>query len=153
MPHTHFLVAWLFGLIGVKLHYLSYAEALLIGVISTLIDIDHLFSYHKRHKKWSLKETWNAAVVKHEHERSFIQHREGCIMVSIILIAIFIISRKLAILLGIAYYIHYVLDHVDLDNEKSHAIRQWCGIPYRYCRFEMFVAMITIILIIGLFFF
>src|SRR3989338_8802252 len=104
LPHTHFLVALLLGVMGVKYNLFSYHEAFIIAFISMLIDLDHLFSYYLKHRRWSIKQAWNAAIVKHEQERSFIQHQSGFILVSFFLFILLFINKKVTFILGLAYY-------------------------------------------------
>jgi hypothetical protein len=147
LPHTHFLVALVLGLIGVHTFLFTHAQAVILGIISTSIDIDHLFAYHKRHKKWSIKGTWEAAIVKHEQEKSFIQHPEGVIIASIVILILFFIDAKWALLLTIAYFTHYILDHIHI-NLKNKKIKKIGGLHVPVHKTETMIAIIFLVLAI-----
>ena len=147
LPQTHFLVAFVIALLGVKSGYFSISQAVLIGVLSVLIDLDHLFAYYHQHKKWSLKGTWNAAIVTHERERSFIQHTDGLIKVTIILFLLVLIAPKLTVVLSMAYYTHYLLDHIHTDVIQRHKLKRFMGIAYPFNYYELALQGIIIIII------
>nr|MBI4156755.1 hypothetical protein [Candidatus Woesearchaeota archaeon] len=125
--------------------------AFLVGLLSALVDLDHLFSFHKRHKKWSLKSTWEMAIVRHEQEKSFIQHRKGLVSTTLILVVLFFISQKLTMILALAYYTHYFLDHLHINVIQQHKIKKIFGIHYPFNYYELILDGILILLLIFMF--
>lgn len=147
LPLTHFLIAFLLGLIGVHFNYFSYSQAFFIGFLSMFIDIDHLFSFYWKHKMWSLRDAWNAAVVKHEQEKSFIQHPKGLFFVSLFLLILFFLDKTITLLVAIAYYTHYLLDHLHIKTLNEYRIKNILNFSYPFNYFEFILNLITLLLL------
>ncbi len=86
-PQSHFLFAYLLGLIFVKLGFISHRLALVIGLLAVFIDIDHYIDHVIHHKIFSFRKAWNDASVRHElSERTFVHHTFGFVLVGIVVL-------------------------------------------------------------------
>jgi hypothetical protein len=119
-PLTHFLVAWLIGLLMVKNGNFTPLQALYTGLVGMLIDIDHFICFVLRKKDFSLKDAWNAAVKHKLEERTFIHHLPGFLIISLVLVGLFFVNKIYFWILLIGYYSHMILDYFNL--------REWMGI-------------------------
>ncbi len=145
-PHTHFIVAFFVGMIFTKAGHITIEMALIAALISVLIDLDHLIEYGIRHKEWSMIKAWNASVVYHELERSFIHYHIGFIIVSGIIIFVGLFSIPLAIIKATAYYSHFFLDHMHVYINKRFKFRE-LGLHFNISLQEL---MIDLFFILGL---
>ena len=152
LPHTHFLFAILLALIGYNYNYFSLTEVFLIGILAVILDIDHLISFYKNHKMWSIKKCWNSALTTHEHLRTFIHHQKGILLVSIILVLLTLLNLKLSIMLAIAYFSHIFLDKIQLFKEKikTHKFRQLFGFQISISYSEIVLDIILILIIFSI---
>ena len=114
-PITHFLFAFLIGGVLVELGFWGGGMVWVIGLIAVFIDIDHLISYGILHRDFNPQHAWNGAVVKHEHERTFIHHRLGFVLITILIAGIYFISFDWFLILAIGYYSHMFLDYAHLN--------------------------------------
>src|SRR3989344_9408188 len=131
LPQTHFLVAFLLGLIGVKLGYLTLLEAFIAGLLSIIIDLDHLFNF-----KFNLKKTFHATVINHEHETRSLHHWVGFLIFTAIIIFIGIFFLNTALILAIAYYSHYLLDNIHINAKKKFTFKEF-GFVMKLYYFEL----------------
>ena len=112
-PQSHFLLALLLGLGLMKQGILSWQLALVTAIIAVAIDIDHFLSFVYRHHDFSFKHAWDAAVIKHEKkERTIIHHPIGFVVLSLFIIATYFINITWFYVLAIAYFSHYLIDHI-----------------------------------------
>lgn len=119
-PQSHFLLALLLGLGMAKAGLLSWQLALVCAVIAVLIDIDHFLSFAYRHRDFSVKHAWDAAVVKHEKkERTIIHHPIGIAVMTLFLASTYFIDRTWFFVLAIAYYSHMLIDHIPYQKHSS----------------------------------
>nr|AIF18646.1 hypothetical protein [uncultured marine group II/III euryarchaeote KM3_83_G03] len=110
-PHSHFLFPFFIGELLVNLGIFTHEQAILTGFLGMLVDIDHYFYYAIKHKTFSLKNAWNAAVSGTEaKERTFIHHKKGFIIMTIFLTFLMLINFSLYAMLAIGYYTHIFLD-------------------------------------------
>ena len=63
LPWTHFLAAFIIGLIGYNANIISFSTVIIIALASMFIDIDHLLAYHKHVHDWNLKKFWNTVML------------------------------------------------------------------------------------------
>ncbi|MBU0459487.1 MAG: metal-dependent hydrolase [Nanoarchaeota archaeon] len=120
-PQTHFLFPFFISAILVKLNVLSWKLALASGIVGVLIDADHYVEHIIRAKtnKWSLKATWNNSAKLHRfYQRSFIHHREGFLVLTLLFIIVLFFSWQIALAKAIGYYSHLLLDYVHLKKKK-----------------------------------
>ena len=113
LPHSHFLFAFLIGLIFTKLGFFSWKFALFCGIIAVLVDLDHYVEHilHAKKDKFSIRATWNNSIKLHKfNQRSFIHHFKGAIFLTVLFAALYLINAKIALVLAIGYYSHLLLD-------------------------------------------
>ena len=145
LPQTHFLFAFLLGLVGFKLAYLTLTQALIAGFVGMLIDLDHLFSFII-HKEFNLRKIWNE-FLHHEHEGTIIHGWVGLILMTILLVVLGIFYLNLAIIIGIGYYTHFVLDLVYIKTSKKLVIKE-PGFVMKIFYWELIFQAICLILVI-----
>ncbi len=152
LPHTHFLVGLIFGLIGIRLGLFNLWFAFLIAILSVLIDIDHLISYYKHKKKINLKECWNHTFQEHKrwHEWTFIHHWPTFLIITFFLLIFSTINFKLSYIVFAIYVPHFLIDHLHISIEhrkrdhKHKLIRGWL-IPISYL--EIIINLICLIIL------
>ncbi|MBT3691489.1 hypothetical protein HOD75_02940 [archaeon] len=150
-PFTHFLFAFFIGEILVKYNIFNHQIALITALIATLIDIDHFIYYGIKHKDWNLKHAWNGAVYKKEPERTFIHHKLGFILITLIIIATYFINPIISYILAIAYYSHMFLDYIPqifITPQKTIKTKE-AGFRINIALYEI---IFIILLIIGIIF-
>ena len=109
-PFSHFLFAFLIGKIFVKLGFLNHDLVMLVAVIAVLIDVDHFVFYSVKHKDWNLKHAWNASVLGHEKERTFIHFKWGFLIITLVFVVLYFFNFTVFLILALAYYSHIFLD-------------------------------------------
>ena len=145
-PVTHFLFAFLLMQIFVKSSLISQKVAILFAVISVLIDLDHFIYYGIKHKNWSLKNSWNVAVIKHEAgERTFIHHSTGMIIVLFICVILACFNLLLSNLIFITYFSHILLDYIHINFKKAINLKKR-GFRIRMPLYEIIVDIILLCL-------
>lgn len=148
LPHTHLLVGLMLGMLAWKNDILTWELAIVVGLIAALIDIDHLYAYHKHHRDWSIKGAWLRALKFHEPERTIIHHAYGFIAITILLIILGVFSPIIMIVGGLAYYSHYFLDHVHVKYEGL-LRREKVTIPLSYLEMMLDMICISVVLILA----
>ena len=121
LPHSHFLFAFLIGLIFTKLGFFSWKFALFCGIIAVLVDLDHYVEHilHAKKDKFSIRATWNNSIKLHKfNQRSFIHYFKGAIFLTVLFAAIYLINAKIALVLAIGYYSHLLLDLPYFHKQK-----------------------------------
>jgi hypothetical protein len=123
-PQSHFLVPFFLGLVLKKFNLMSLEGAIISGIIGVLIDLDHYIYYALKVKKnrFSLRNAWNNSSTYHGFSaRTFIHYWPGMIIISIIILILLLYNWKFALILGLAYYSHIILDHkmLNLDHLKT----------------------------------
>ncbi len=148
-PQSHFLFAFFISLIFVKYGLFDYKIALLIAVIAVLVDIDHFINFVIKKGDYSLKDAWNAGVLKHMRERTFIHHYLGFILISAAIVLLFFLNRTWFWIIGLAYYSHMFLDYAKLNvlKIKGRITIKEAGLVERINKFEL---MFDIFLVIGI---
>lgn len=144
-PHTHFLFPFFIGMILAKLNILSWKLAVVCGVLGAFMDIDHYIEHiiHSKKKRFSLIATWNDY---HKYLRSIIHHWRGVLVLTLIFLVILFFNWKIALILGIAYYSHLVLDYAHLKRE--HFVKGRLGkIFVKESYLEIYI---DVVLIVGL---
>ncbi|MBR9706051.1 hypothetical protein GOV14_03390 [Candidatus Pacearchaeota archaeon] len=146
-PPTHFLFAFLLGEVFVKFNLLSHELALIAGIIGLLIDLDHYIYYIIVHKNFSLKGAWNAAVVHHEHERTFIHHESGFLLVTIFILLLSIFRLDWFLVVAIGYYSHVFLDyaHLNIFNIRKIIKEKEGGFVIRYPLYELIFGILILL--------
>lgn len=154
-PLTHFLLAFLIGLILVYYGQFNLFQAFITGLVALLIDIDHFIYYSIRKKDFSFKNAWNAAVKHKLNERTLIHHLPGFLISSLILLILFFLNKTWFLILFIGYYSHIFLDYLDIKRwlEVKRKIKfKEEGFYFKIPIYEIILIMAMIILIILLIF-
>jgi len=145
-PQSHFLFALFVSMIFVKFGVFDYKIALLIAVIAVFIDIDHLINFIIKKGDYSMRDAWNAGILKHMKERTFIHHYLGFTLITEIVILLFFISRTWFWIISIAYYTHMFLDYAKLNVLKIRTkitIKE-AGFVERINKFELLFDMFLV---------
>ena len=148
-PQTHFLFPFFVGVILVKLGWFSWELALIAGLAGVLIDVDHYVEhiFRSKKKRFSLRHTWRTSVVTHKfHQRSFIHHKNGAVVVTFLLIILAVFSQVWSLALALAFYSHMLLDHIHLKHPKRIKIKLF-GIYEKEPRCEL---ILDVLLLIGI---
>jgi hypothetical protein len=117
-PQSHFLFALFISMIFVKYGVFDYRIALLIAVLAVFVDIDHLINFIIKKKDYSIRDAWNAGIIGHMKERTFIHHYLGFILITGIIVLLFFLNRTWFWIILIAYYSHMFLDYAKLNILK-----------------------------------
>lgn len=148
-PQSHFLFALLIASIFAKYGVFDYKIALLIAVFAVLVDIDHFINFAIHKKDYSLKDAWNAGVLKHMKEKTFIHYYLGFILISAVIILLFFFNRTWFWIIGISYYSHIFLDYAKLNilKIKGRVTIKEAGLAEKINKFEL---LFDIFLVIGI---
>lgn len=148
-PQSHFLFALFIGFIFAKFGVFNYKIALLIAVFAVLVDIDHFINFAIKKGDYSLKDAWNAGVLKHMKERTFIHHYLGFILITAIIVLLFFLNKTWFWIIGISYYSHMFLDYAKLNvlKIKGRVIIKEAGFVEKINKFEL---LFDIFLLIGI---
>ncbi|MFH1537280.1 MAG: metal-dependent hydrolase [Patescibacteria group bacterium] len=118
-PPSHALAGLAIGSVGKYFGYFNNTDIVLLTSIATLIDLDHYIYFICKHKSLNIFKAWDNAVKNRERfQRTAIHHIAGFIIFTLCLIGFFFINEKLAIILGAAYYSHYLLDYMSLPLKE-----------------------------------
>jgi len=148
-PQSHFLFAFFIAIIFVKFNIFGYEIALLIAVLAVLVDIDHFIIFVIRKGDYSLRDAWNAGILKHIKERTFIHHYVGFILLTTIIVLLFFLNRTWFWIITLAYYSHMFLDYAKLNilKIKGKRIIKKAGFIEKISNFEL---LFDIFLMIGI---
>jgi len=153
-PHAHFMAGILCGVIGYKIGFLEFFDMFIIGAIAVLIDIDH-YIYHIVHaKSYHPIKFWNTVSLAAVHQikspsyRTFIHHRKGIYIISVILAIVMLIDFRIGFIKASAYYTHMVLDHLKYFHIRitDYKLLDFHGVKFvwNYPEEVVFAAMILI---------
>lgn len=118
-PHTHFLVGLAIGAVGAQTGYFNAQEAFALAIIATFVDIDHYIYYSHKYKTLSFFHAWEMASSHRDNGgRTAIHHAVGFLFFTIVLLLLFLIDQKWALLLGLAYYSHILLDYLPIETKR-----------------------------------
>ena len=119
-PWTHFIFGGFFGAIAYYVGLLTPEQTLIVAILAALVDIDHYISYIVSHNhEFSFKKIWNECVLGHFHGRSFIHGPIGLGWITLVLFGIYWISFTWFLIFALAYYSHYLLDHLHIHMKKE----------------------------------
>ena len=114
-PPSHALAGLAIGSVGKYFGYFNNTEIIILASLATLIDLDHYIYFVCKHKSLNIFKAWDNAVSGREKfQRTAIHHIAGFLIFTLFLIGFFFVSEKWAIILGAAYYSHYLLDYLSL---------------------------------------
>ena len=145
-PLTHFLVGFLLGLV-----FLDVKLAFFAGLVALLLDLDHFIEFVLVKKRFSLREAWNDAVVKHvKYERSFLHHWKGFLLVSVLEVVLYFLSLDVFFVVLIGYYSHYLLDHVSYKTNKFLKFKEK-GFVFKIAWWEVVLDVVLVLILLMLF--
>jgi hypothetical protein len=152
-PFAHFLLPLLIGQILVKLNLFSYKLAFAAALVGLLLDVDHFVWYVYKYKSWNLRKAWNADVRYHVQERTFIHHKLGFVIGTIITVILLIININIGLVAAIGFYSHFFLDHIPLNlfHIKGQIKENIDGFLVRIPIYEIIINIILLIGVIVLF--
>lgn len=116
--HSHLVAGILFSVIGYKLQIIGPLGAIVIPVVSVLIDLDHLLIYFFEKKKLNIKEFLNDVAEDHTptHYRSFIHRSYFSLIILALTALLLIINKEAAYIIAASYFSHILLDKVSSIN-------------------------------------
>jgi len=146
-PQTHFLFSFLLGLVLAKLGVFSYKVAFFIAVFAVLMDIDHFINFFLRREDMSLKDAWNSCSVGHFRGRTFIHHRVGFVLLTLIIVLLYFVSKTFFWIIGFGYYSHMFLDyaHLNVLRIRGKIKVKEAGFKAKIGKFEIMLDMFLII--------
>ena len=148
-PQTHFLASLLIAMIFAKFGVFDYKIAFFAALVGLFVDTDHFITYAFKYKKTSIKDAWNKAVKGLYVGRSFIHHKIGFILITMLVIFLFYINKTWFWIIIIGYYSHMFIDYTHLNILKIRekiTIKEF-GIMEKINKFEI---LLDIFLIIGI---
>ncbi len=115
-PHTHMLFPFFIGEILVKLGYVNQKFVFIAVFVGVFIDIDHLLKHLYLTGEFSLRRTWNAGVVKHEQDRTFLHHIPAIMTLTVLFAFLCLYYPYWTLAVALGYYSHMLLDHISLKR-------------------------------------
>ncbi len=115
-PHSHLLFPLLVGEILVKLGYVDQRFVLVAVLIGVFVDLDHPIKHFFLTGELNPKKAWNAGVVKHEDDRTFIHHKDGILGITLLFIVFYAYFPYWTLAVALGYYSHMLLDHFSVGN-------------------------------------
>lgn len=122
LPHTHFLLGLLAGLLGVKLNIISYWHALAIVILSVGMDSDHLISSHKKFRTWSPLKCWNAGM-NSQYTNPPLHTKKAFLIIALFSAIVYNFYQQIGFVLLAAYIPHYLADIVGRLIKYKHEKR------------------------------
>ena len=141
-PLTHFLFTLVFAYT-----LFPFEFAVVIAVLSVLFDLDHFLYHLTKKKNPNFIVCWNNAVLGKEHERTFIHHLPGFLVVSGLVFFIAFLNSTAALAIAIAYYTHMFLDYVHFKPKETKKKSKWFGFLFAPTLYEIFLDLILVIIL------
>lgn len=141
-PQSHFLFPLLIGLVFEKFGYVGYDFVLVAVLVGVFVDLDHPLKHFFLTGELNPKKAWNAGVVKHEDDRTFIHHKQGILILSILFIPFYAYFPYWTAAVALGYYSHMLLDHFStskgfIDNMTPRLYwGLWKPVPLKICGFD-----------------
>ena len=165
-PQSHLLFPLFIGELLVKLGFVDQRFVLVAVLVGIFVDFDHPIKHFFLTGEINPKKAWNAGVVKHENDRTFIHHKQGILLISLLFFIAFAYFPYWTLAAALGYYSHMLLDHfspikgfVDYITFKEYwgkwkpVYFQTCGLRWKVARHEMVFDAVLIVGILALFFF
>ena len=115
-PQTHLITGIFLSIILIKLNILSINYAIILVLVTFLLDIDHVINFIYECKKFSIKEIWNDGFYHHKHtKRTWLHFEKGILLVLIITTILLLINIQLAIAICSGYFLHILLDYYSFN--------------------------------------
>ncbi len=128
-PQSHFLFPLLIGLVLEKLGYVGYDFVLVAVLVGVLIDLDHPLHHFFMTGRLSITATADDAFKKHIDDRTFLHHKQGMLIITILLIILWKYFPYWTLAVAVGYYSHMLLDHYSITNgfEDNFPIKDYFG--------------------------
>lgn len=150
-PHSHLLAGLAAGSVAHNFGYLNYQEMFLVAGLAVLVDLDHYVYYAVKHKTLNFVNAWQAAIKgKEDGERTAVHHFTGLAIFSVFLIALWFFNEKWSLVLGLAYYSHFLLDY--LPAKKEGLKFKLSKLDFKLSYTEIFLDIIFVVIIAWLIF-
>ncbi|MFP4424304.1 MAG: hypothetical protein ACLFP2_03650 [Candidatus Woesearchaeota archaeon] len=148
-PHTHFLFALFLGIVANYMGLMSMSFAFSCAFLAVFIDVDHIVehAFKCKSKPFSFRSMWNNCTHFHRYkERSFIHHKEGMILMTLLTGGLLLVSIPLGLVVGIAYSSHMLLDHLKTKRMVS---KRFMGfyLVETYNAFVLDISLVVMILL------
>jgi len=117
-PQSHFLFSFLIGLIFMKFGFFDLKIAFLVGLVGFFVDIDHYVKFIFSKGDFSLRDAWNRMARGIFGGRSFIHHKIGFIILTLVVVFLFFFNKTFFWILGLGYFSHMFLDYAHLNVLK-----------------------------------
>jgi len=102
------------------------------------------------YKDFNFRNCWNKAVThKDKRERTLIHHEKGFILITIFILIILIFSSKLALIFAIAYYSHFLLDHIHIQAKRRFKFKEM-GFKFNMPLYEIILNLALVIIILAI---
>ncbi|PIN77835.1 hypothetical protein COV16_06435 [Candidatus Woesearchaeota archaeon CG10_big_fil_rev_8_21_14_0_10_34_8] len=159
-PQSHLLFPLLIGLILEHLGYVSLPWIILAVLVGVFVDIDHPLKHFFLTGEIGLHNAWNASVIKHEQDRTFIHHKEGILAITFLHIIALAYFPYWTLAVALGFYSHMLLDHLSLTNglvdyitDKQY-LGKWKPLKVKIFGWEMHLAkheiVFDLLLVLGL---
>lgn len=153
-PQTHFLLPFVLAEILVKFNILNHKFALLAGLLGMFIDIDHFIEFAIHHKDLSIKHAWDATVKQEIRKRTFIHHKIGFILITLFVIILFFLEKRIFWIALLGYYTHIFLDYIpNIIKIKKVFTIKIIGFTIHLSLFELIFDILLVLSIVGLWYF
>jgi len=153
-PQTHLITGIFLSMILIKLNILSIEYAIVLVLVTVLLDIDHLITFIHECKKFSVKEIWDDGFYHHKHtKRTWLHFEKGILLVLLITTILIPINIQLAIAICIGYFLHILLDYysfnvlelptkIDKNKKRKIHINLYENVICIFCLAGVFILLI-----------
>lgn len=159
-PQTHLLFPLFIGELLAKLGYVEQRFVLVAVFVGVFIDIDHLLKHLYLTGELSIRKTWNAGIVKHEQDRTFLHHLPAIMTLTVVFAVLCLYYPYWTLAVALGYYSHMLLDHISLKRgfvdyiTTKESLGFWKPVKIKIRGFQIQLARhdiaLDVLLIIGL---
>ncbi len=112
-PFTHLIYASVAALFGFQTGLISVFGAVVLVLLSVLVDIDHLICFNNKNKDWNLKRCWNYCIASDLTQEDMIFHKRKFVIPALLIsIFLYLIWSSIGYVFLAGLAVHYVLDFV-----------------------------------------
>ena len=111
-PNTHLIGGVFTGLLLLKLNILTLDYAIILVLVTFLIDLDHVINFIWKTKSFNIKSMLDDGYKRNEHVRkTWFHYKKGRVLIILLTIVIMQIDFSLGISIFIGYFLHMTLDY------------------------------------------
>ena len=151
-PLTHFLFALVIASVLHLYQIFNIYFVILTAIIGVLVDLDHYLHRIIKFKDYNIKNCWNRSILhKDKKQRTLIHHKKGAMIISVILLGIYFISKSLFLAGAIGYYSHIFLDNLHYKLKEKIKFKEFGFIvrmPIHELIFEVILAILVLLIYI-----